>query len=222
MRIVLTILLFISLKSSAQPEKVIVIDTLLGFNAGSEKGTKELSLFEADGAALSYTVNENGQVVMTYGGQETIYILLDTKGGILALNNISATKVDTFKIDKWKVYRNGITDTIKKSSYKYTCYNDSVIKNNYKTKVNVRYIKHKGISDLEKIMLVINDTRITIPVSMNTPLEGTQYTSYKPKRIYEKYIDNTSSDRVYKYYKICSTYDTTVHYYSAELDMGAL
>lgn len=227
--LLLYILLTTPFKSGAQG-KTIIIDTLSGFipadidDSKNQYGWYELSMNnrydgmeELYSESIDTTVFPN--VIITGFTENDIRLRLDNKGGIFELRGVQMLVGDTIRINKWRIYRNGLTDTLKGSSGYYKQVNDSLVPNSGKFKDFVRYKKHNGVNSLPTIEIVVNGKLYVIPVATQKSESETWGHGHKPYAKYERYIVGKSKKRVNRFKRIVAGHTTTAWLFEATLDL---
>lgn len=227
--LLLYILLTTPFKSEARGI-TIIIDTLSGFipadldDSKNRYGWYELSMNNRyDGMEELYSENIDTtvfpNVIITGFTENDIRLRLDNKGGIFELRGVQKLVGDTIRINKWRIYRNGLTDTLKGSSGYYKQINDSLVPNSGKFKDFVRYKKHNGVTSLATLEIVLNDKLYVIPVATQKSESETWGHGHKPYAKYERYIVGKSKKKVNRFKRIVAGHTTTAWLFEATLDL---
>lgn len=205
-----------------QPHTVIIIDTLAGYNeefAYNSLGS-HLLLFTGDCEYPYQTYDESPNLIMVYSDTCDLELLLDNKGGRATLRKLKLH--DTIRINKWTVYKNGLPDSIEGSIVYYRYCNDSLVSGPHKEKPMKRYQLHNGITDLQKINIIVNNIPVTVEINIDTTTIITHAHGYKSRRIYRKAMKGWREDKIVKHLRRAIGYDKKVFSFSAELDLKLL
>jgi len=227
--LLLYILLTTPFKSGAQG-KSIIIDTLTGFipadldDSKNRYGWYELSMNNRhDGTEELYSENIDTtvfpNVVIAGFTENDLRLRLDNKGGIFELKGVQTLVGDTIRINKWRIYRNGLTDTLKGSSGYYKMFNDSLVPNSGKFKDFIRYEKHEGVSSLSGLKIVVNGKLYIVPVTTQKSESVTTGHGRKPYAKYERYVAGKSKKKINRFKRIVAGYITTAWIFEAKLDL---
>ncbi len=216
-------------KSGAQG-KTIIIDTLTGFipsyldNSKNRQGWDELAMnHRYAGAEQLYSENIDTtvfpNVLITGFTENDLRLRLDNKGGIFELKGLQTAVSDTIRINTWRIYSNGITDTLTGSSGYYRQVNDSLVPNSGKFTDFVKYKKHKGHTSLATLEIVLNGKLYIIPVEAQKSESVTNGHGHKPLRKYNRYTSGNSKKRKHRFKRIVVGYTTTEWLFTATLEL---
>ena len=163
------------------------------------------------------------KIVVTNITTNQIAILIDNKGGYFFFTNLHSLNKDTLRINKWELVKNNLPDTTTGAIQYFHKINDSLSKAPYKTKDIYRISnKRRKVCLLKNIEVVINGQKKQVQLTTTTSSYISSFHSYKPHRVYNKYLNNNDTNKVYKY-KLLSGYTETVqNIYTGEVDLEQL
>lgn len=217
--------------TSAQTKKTIIIDTLIGYTLSKnefnipivqrvpEKGEE---LLIADGFNPKVNISDkNPNVIITELDSKNVALLLDDKGGLLKLLSLDKMQGDTIKINKWIVYKNGLTDTIRTNTAYFQMYNDSMANEPYKVKQTFRFKNNTGKKNIHEIDVVMNDKLYEIPIAIITiqPRFPATFHGYFPRKKYKSFNQKRIDDKkIYRYKAFMGEEFTLIQCFDATFD----
>lgn len=211
----------------AQRNVVFIIDTLEGYsnkNKGNNSEANVQQVFHSSSTQIAETINLHSpphvfaQMIYT----DEIFIKLDDNGGDILLRVPESQLPDTVKINKWTIYKNGNTDTIKYSVVYWRCYNDSVVYDSSLEKEYIKTINHEGVQNLSNITIVINKHYYTIPIKKNVTVGIASGHGYKPHKKYKRYMTLKNSgkafNKIFRFKRFHYDRWETSHYFEGSID----
>lgn len=221
------LLVFILPFSASYAQKVIIVDTLIGYNSALQSSNQLLQScyisiedFEKEQPLdVTYYAAIYPNVIARNVIADEVCILLDDRGGNLMIRNIQGSSDDTIRISRWKIYSNGLTDTLSGSKAYYQMYNDSIVRTSPKIVPFKMLIKNKGKKKLNEICLCVNGRYYKLPVTTITERSIETFHGYEPLNIYKQYMSNQNPKKTYSYKKFEGTQTRITRKFSATLTL---